>query len=153
MGNKTENTYERTPGMDRAWIFTLPSPGFRFYERFSACGVCRQRSRVLLFYDLDLQIVKINGVHEVVLIKPRLGMPFEFVDGGVKPDRLAQVEFIADLVKRIEDLVCAGVVCLVADDGIAQHFVVFEFFAPETEHDDQSFLLNMLILAQTDESV
>ena len=67
-------------------------------------------------------------------------MPFEFVDGGVKPDWLAQVELIADLIKRIEDLVCPGVVCLVADNGIPQHFVVFEFFAPEAEHGGQSFL-------------
>ena len=67
-------------------------------------------------------------------------MPFEFVDGGVKPDRLAQVELIADFVKRVEDLVCPGVVCLVADDGIPQHSVVFEFFAPEAEHGSQSFL-------------
>lgn len=47
-------------------------------------------AKVLLFFnDMDLQIVKINRVHETVLIKAYFGVPPEFFNGRFQPDRLA----------------------------------------------------------------
>ena len=59
----------------------------------------------VFFYYLDLQIVKIDGVHEIILIKPGLAVSLELSDSGVQPDGLAEVKVIAYLIQRPEDLV------------------------------------------------
>lgn len=45
---------------------------------------------------MNLQVVEVDGVDEVILIESTFGMAFEFTDCGIKPDWLAEVEFIAD---------------------------------------------------------
>ena len=71
-------------------------------------------------------------------------MPFEFIDRRVQPDRLAEIKLVADRVKRVKYLVSAGVVSLVADDGIPHHSVVLEFLSPETEHGESVLSFNQM---------
>lgn len=55
-------------------------------------------SIVLFFNHMYLKIVKINRVDKAVLIKSGFAVTFEFRDRGIKPDRFAQVKFVADAV-------------------------------------------------------
>ena len=57
-------------------------------------------------------------------------MFFKFFDGGIQPDGLAQIKFIADGIQRVEYFMRAGVLGIIADDGIPEHSVVFKFFSP-----------------------
>lgn len=43
----------------------------------------------LFFNDVDFQIVKINKIHEAVLIEAYFGVLPEFFNGRFQPDRLA----------------------------------------------------------------
>lgn len=85
---------------------------------------------ILFFNDQDLQIIKIDGVHKTVLVKPGLGMPFEFGNRRVQPDRRAQIELVADLIQRMKYFVCAGVVGVITDDQIPYQTIFFDFFSP-----------------------
>jgi hypothetical protein len=77
-----------------------------------------------------LEIIEVNRIYKIVLGKPNLVMPFEFLNGGVKPDRFAQVKFITYRVKRMKNLMRPGIVGIITDDGIPDHSVIFEFFSP-----------------------
>ena len=84
----------------------------------------------LLFNHLDFQKIKINGIHEAVLVESRFGMPFEFVDIDIQPDRFAEIKFVADLIQSIKNLVCSGIVTVITDGGVFDHMIVFKFFSP-----------------------
>ena len=79
---------------------------------------------------MNLQIIKINGVYEIILGKPCLVVALEFFDVRVQPDWFAQVKFIADGVQSVEDLMCPGIVVILTDNGIPDHSIVFEFLSP-----------------------
>lgn len=79
---------------------------------------------------MDFEVVKVNGIYEIILIEPCFAVPLEFFDGRVKPDWLAQIKFIADIFKGAEYFVRPCIIGIIADDGISQHAVVFEFFSP-----------------------
>lgn len=79
---------------------------------------------------MDLQIIKINGVYEIILCKTCLVMTPEFFDVRVQPYWFAQVKFIAYGVQSAEDLMCPGIVVILTDNGIPDHSIVFEFLSP-----------------------
>ena len=84
-----------------------------------------------IFLDhLDFQIIEIHAVHEIVLGEPGLAQALEIRYGLVQPDRPGEVELIAHLVQRPEDLVGAGIRAAVRDAGILQHVVVLESPCP-----------------------
>ena len=61
----------------------------------------RLKSSLFLFFNhLDFQKIKINRIHETVLIESRFGMPLEFVDIHIQPDRFAEIKFIADFIQN-----------------------------------------------------
>ena len=64
---------------------------------------------MLLLNDLDLQIIKINGIHKIILIKSCLCMLLKFCDRHIQPDRLAEIKLIADFLQRIENFMCVRV--------------------------------------------
>lgn len=84
----------------------------------------------LLLNNMNFQIIKINRIYKVILIEPCLVMFFEFLNIMIQPDWLAKIEFIADRVQSIEDLMRSGIIRLIADYGVAQHMIVFKFFSP-----------------------
>lgn len=57
-----------------------------------------------LLNNMDFQVIKINGIHKIILIKSRLCMLLKFCDRYIQPDRLAQIKLIADFLQRIENL-------------------------------------------------
>ena len=73
---------------------------------------------MLLLNDLDLQIIKINGIHKIILIKSRLCMLLKFCDRYIQPDRLAQIKLIADFLQRIENFMCACLIRIVVSRSI-----------------------------------
>ena len=52
----------------------------------------------LFFDDMDFQIVKVDGIHKVVLIKSSFVVTLEFLNIGIKPNRLAKIKL--DVYKR-----------------------------------------------------
>ena len=72
---------------------------------------------------MNLQIIKINGIHKVILIESCLVMSFEFINIMIQPDRFAEVELITDRVQSIEDLMRSGVIRLIADYGAAYDYL------------------------------
>ena len=73
----------------------------------------------LIFFNyLDLQIIKLNMLYEIVLIKTGFGMTLEFLNRGFQPDWFSQIKLIADFIKGMKDFVCACVIAFIADDSI-----------------------------------
>ena len=90
-----------------------------------------ENSSLFLFFNhLDFQKIKINRIHETVLIESRFGMPLEFVDIHIQPDRFAEIKFIADLIQSIENLVGSCIATVITDGGIFDHMIVFKFLFP-----------------------
>ena len=89
---------------------------------------------LIFFNHMKFQIVKINLLDEIVLIKPRFIMPFKFFDGGIQPDWFAKIEDIAHFFQSTEYFVGSGVDRGVLYDGIGNHSVVFKDFSPDSKH-------------------
>ena len=51
---------------------------------------------------------------KIVLIKSCLIVALKFGDGGVQPDGISQIQIVADLLKPPKDLVCPGVLRIIA---------------------------------------
>ena len=79
---------------------------------------------------MDLQIIKINGFHKIILIKTSFRMTLKVRNGGVEPDGLPQVELGADFIQGMKNLVGAGICSGIADHSILQHAVVFKDLGP-----------------------
>lgn len=92
------------------------------------------QSAYLFFNDMNFQKIKINRFHKIVLVETGLAMALKFSDGGVQPDRFAQIKFIADLVKSLENLVGPGIFAVICDDGVSEKVIVFYNFKPNA-HD------------------
>ena len=69
----------------------------------------KKRGLLILFYDLNLQIIKINGFNKIVCCKSGFIMSLEFCDRRIQPDRFAQVELIADFFYRMKDFMSPGI--------------------------------------------
>ena len=85
---------------------------------------------LIFFYNLYFKVIKIYGIYEIVLIESGFGVSFEFVYRVVKPDWFTKIEFITDLVQCVKDFVRTCVFCIITDDGIPEHPVIFKFFCP-----------------------
>lgn len=85
---------------------------------------------LILFNDLDLQIIKLNGFYKIILIKSCFAVAFEFSYGLIQPDGLAQVKLIANFVKGPENLVGTGVIAVVGNAGVLQHMVILKSSCP-----------------------
>ena len=68
---------------------------------------------------MDFQVIEVNGIYKVILIKAGFVVPLEFLNCGIQPDGFAQVKFIADSISGMEDFMSARIRCIIADDGIA----------------------------------
>lgn len=75
---------------------------------------------------MEVQIVKINFFHKIVLAESGPGMPLELSDVGIKPDGLTKIESIADFLQCAKHFVGAGVFCITANSMIFQKPVFFE---------------------------
>lgn len=85
---------------------------------------------LILFDHMNLQIVKINVLHKGIPGKSCFGMPLEILDIGVQPDRLAQVEFHADVMQCTKNLVCARICGIITDHGIGEQMIILKNFSP-----------------------
>lgn len=65
--------------------------------------------KLILFDHMDFQVIEINAVDKIVLGKSGTVMAFEVLDGFLQPDRLAQVECIADFIQCPENFMGSGV--------------------------------------------
>ena len=84
------------------------------FKKDCAAGKCKGRDPcsakaaplklTVFFDDLKFQIVKGNFFDKAVLVKSCFCMAAEITDVGFQPDRLAEIEFPADFVKRVKDL-------------------------------------------------
>ena len=70
---------------------------------------------------MNLQIIEINRIYKVILIESCLIVSLEFINIMIQPDWLAEIELITDRIQRIKNLVCSGVVRIIADHGVTQH--------------------------------
>ena len=58
---------------------------------------------------LNFQIIKINGVDEVVLGKAGLAVTLKFRNIGVQPDGFAQIKLPAEFINPSKNFVRAGI--------------------------------------------
>lgn len=73
----------------------------------------------LIFFDhMDLQIIKVNLLDEIILIKMRFGVAFKLRNGGIQPDWLAKVKLITDFIQSAKNLVRACICAVITDYGI-----------------------------------
>ena len=79
----------------------------------------KKRGLLILFYNLNLQIIKINGFNKIVRCKSGFIMSFEFCDRRIQPDWFTQVELIADFFYRVKDFMSSGICRSVTNDSIA----------------------------------
>ena len=77
----------------------------------------------------DLQIVKIDGVHEIILIKPGLAVSLELSDRGVQPDGLAEVKEMCIRDRLMPGRVMVLLVCTGAVLGFLGIYQPFAEFA------------------------
>ena len=98
-------------------------PGIRFVKFF-----------LIFFDDLNFQIIELDGFDEGVLAETGFGMPPELLDIVLQPDRLAEIEFQAYFMQRVEYFMRPRIVGIVADHRILQQPVVAKRFCPQTEH-------------------
>lgn len=79
----------------------------------------------VLFDDLNLQMIKIDGFDKVVLIKADLGETPEIRYIFVQPDGSGQIEFIAGLLQSVKNLMSSGILGGILDaDGFDDMSVV-----------------------------
>ena len=69
---------------------------------------------------MNLQVIEGDFFYKIILIEASLIVSLEFRDGGVQPDRLAQVELIAGCIQSLEDLVGSRLGGIVLYYGILQ---------------------------------
>ena len=89
-----------------------------------------EKSILIFFNYLNFQIIKVNALYKVILCETGLVMAFEFSDGLVQPDRLAQIELIADVLQGTKNFVGAGIIAAVCNAGILQHMRILESSCP-----------------------
>ena len=80
--------------------------------------------------DLDFQIIEGDLLDEIILGEPRTGSLPEFSDVGTKPGRPGQIKMKADRIKRIQDLMGAGIRRRILYRKITGHLIVFIQFSP-----------------------
>ena len=62
-------------------------------------------------------------------------MPLEITDRGVEPDRVLEVELLADLIDGVEDFVRACFVTCILYGQISQQMAVLPFLRPDSHID------------------
>jgi hypothetical protein len=87
-------------------------------------------SEAVLLQDGDLEIIKIDGLDEIVLFEPGLPVTLKFADVGIKPGRDGEIKPVADFGQAVHDLVGAGFAASVFDDGVFQRFIASDDFPP-----------------------
>ena len=56
----------------------------------------------VFFNYMNFQIIKGHVFDKAILVEPGFGMPFEFGDILVQPDRVAQVKLAADILQPLK---------------------------------------------------
>lgn len=79
---------------------------------------------------MDFQIIKLNGLDEIVLRESGLVMALEVLNGGIQPDRFTQVKLIAYFLQGTEYLVGARIVTAILNHSVFDHMIVLEFLSP-----------------------
>ena len=79
---------------------------------------------------MDFEVVEVNRIDEIILIESCLGMTLEFVDCGIQPNWFAEIEFVTDSIQSVENLVCSGIVTVVANSSVTKQSIVFKDFSP-----------------------
>ena len=82
-------------------------------------SICSFPAFASIFLDhLDLQIIKFNMFNEIILIKPCFAVLLKIPDSGVKPDGIAKIQLIADLLQAVKNLVCPGLLAVITDYSV-----------------------------------
>lgn len=88
----------------------------------------------ILFHDFDFQIIKRNLFHKAVLCEAAFRPPLEIPDVLIQPDRLRQIEFMADLCQRMEHLMGSRLVRRIFDCRLADKMPCLPFLRPKSKH-------------------
>jgi len=88
----------------------------------------------VLFDDLNLQMIKIDGFDEVVLIKADLGEAPEVRYIFVQPDGSGEIKFIAGLLQSMKNLMRAGILGGILDADGFDDMSVVQGFDPKLKH-------------------
>ena len=75
---------------------------------------------VILFNYLDLQIIKINLLYKIILIKSGFSMFLKMSDCRFQPDWVSQIHFITDTFQTTKNLVGPRIFGVIADYSIFQ---------------------------------
>ena len=54
---------------------------------------------LVFFYDMNFQIIKINGLDKIILRESGFIMALEIPDRSIKPDRLSKIEPVAYFIQ------------------------------------------------------
>lgn len=96
----------------------------------------------MLLNDLDLQIVKIDGLYKTVLGKTGFVVTFKVCNIHIQPDGRTEIKLMADFVQRVKNFMGTGIVTAVLDAGVFQHMIIFKNFGPHTEHRKSPYAKN-----------
>ena len=88
----------------------------------------------VLFYDLDLKIIKVDVFNKVITCKSCFAETLKVGNIFVQPDGLCKVKLIADLLQRPKNFVGTGISTVICDAGILEHMVVFKYSCPKPKH-------------------
>jgi len=68
---------------------------------------------LILLNDLDLQIVKIDGLYKTVLGKTGLVVTFKVCNIHIQPDGRTEIKLMADFVQRVKNFMGTGAVFMI----------------------------------------
>ena len=69
----------------------------------------------VLFYDFQLEIIKIQYLYKIVLRKPYLGKSLKIFNIGIQPDGGTKIKFMTDGVQGVKHFFCPAVSGIVTD--------------------------------------
>ena len=83
---------------------------------------------------MDLEIIEIDRFNKAVLSKAGAVMKLEVSDIGIKPDRLSEIKFMADLLDGLKDHSGAGHrIVGVFSNHIFYQMIILPYFSPHTK--------------------
>jgi len=94
---------------------------------------------LVFFYDMNFQIIKINGLDKIILRESGFIMALEIPDRSIKPDRLSKIEPVAYFIQRAEHLVRPRILPGIFDDGISDQMIIFKYFPDVFYHAKASY--------------
>ena len=96
--------------------------------------------KLVLFNYIKIKIIKIDALNKGIGSKSCSRNSFELVDVCVKPNRIAQIKLLTDLLESPEDLVSPSVIYFQFDSCALKHTIIFKGSCPYSKHKFASYM-------------